>query len=898
MTARFTVVHPNCIRIEEAPFTSERSLFAVSRQPPPVTGRDVRLDTGAIRLRYRADGKPLSAHNLQAWIRHGKRWVTWQPGQHQTGNLGGTAHTLDNWVGAQAVPAGLLSRDGWFLLDDSTRPVLARGWARARREVGKDWYLFGYGADYRGAFQALAAIAGPVPLPRRCTLGAWYSRYWPHTAADYRRIVAEYERHGFPLDVVVMDMDWHINDARRAPGARIIFGTQVWTGYTWDRRLIPNPPALLAWLHRQGLKVTLNDHPADGVQPHEEMYRAFMRALGRSVAGRPTVLFDAGDREYLERFYDFTHVPREKEGVDFWWLDWQQRRETRSISELTNLEWLNHYYYRRSRESGKRGQSFSRWAGWGDHRHPIHFSGDAHSGWPMLAFEVPFTATAGNVGCFFWSHDIGGHQGGRNEESYVRWCQFGAVSAALRSHSTRSPEMDRRPWKHPAWACRSMKRSFRLRSELFPYIYTSVAQACRETFPFIRPMYLMEPKSAAAYRNPQQFMLGDHVLVAPITEPGVGSRRQARQVVWFPKGIWYNFFTGERFVGPQERLVAADIDEFPLYVRGGVPVPMQPYTNRMTHGVGKELIIRCWPGQSGASELYEDDGETESYRKGQCARTPLRYSRRGKRVRIEIGPTVGSFPGQVTERAVTIQLPGTRTKPIVLPAASIRIRRVVEVEVEEVVVPVRAVTGLFAKVESVTGYPVRPKVIFYSPVRTDQASMKPLPVPRDELHFGPVAQTWQAGRSRLTIQSDEPYWKFRKNVAPAARVTASSWMEDQPPTAAVDGVVAGIPGDRSREWASQQEKAGAWIRLDWRKPVKVGRVLLFDRPNVGDHIVAGRLELSDGSVWPVGELPADGKSPGIVTFPARRIRWLKFTVTEVSAPTGWVGLAELAVYAV
>ena len=134
--------------------------------------------------------------------------------------------------------------------------------------------------------------------------------------------------------------------------------------------------------------------------------------------------------------------------------------------------------------------SFSRWGGWGDHRNPIHFSGDAGTRWPMLEFEVPFTTTAGNVGCFFWSHDIGGHTGGRNEESYMRWVQFGATSAALRSHSTRKPDMDRRPWTYSRQAEDSMRLSFHLRSELFPYIYSSAWQSCAESVPLSRPMYI------------------------------------------------------------------------------------------------------------------------------------------------------------------------------------------------------------------------------------------------------------------------------------------------------------------------------------------------------------------------------------------------------------------------
>src|ERR1051325_3063188 len=210
--------------------------------------------------------------------------------------------------------------------------------------------------------------------------------------------------------------------------------------------------------------------------------------------------------------------------------------------------------------------SFSRWAGWGDHRHPIHFSGDASTSFPMLAFEVPFTSTAGNVGCFFWSHDIGGHQRGRNEESYARWAQFGAFTAALRSHSTRDPTMDRRPWTYPRWAEDSMRISFHLRSRFFPYTYSSAAEACAESLPLLRPMYLDYPTVESAYHQPQQYFYGDHLLVAPIAEAGAGPRRLGRQVVWFPEGRWYNFFSNERFDGISERLpppTAAQIPPHP-----------------------------------------------------------------------------------------------------------------------------------------------------------------------------------------------------------------------------------------------------------------------------------------------------------------------------------------------
>lgn len=1043
--ARFTVIHPNCIRIEDDPrgrFVDAQSLFASQRN---VRFNDFRLveangsvliDTGFIRLRYRPDNKPLGPANLSAQIRCGNRWVSWKPGQVNKENLGGAAETLDGWIAARPLDDGLLSRDGWFLLDDSKGPILTGGrpkkrqnaslpassprkfssqagdsiaadsaamppdaeiWVTCRTGEARDWYLFGYGRDYRAAFEAFAAIAGPVPMPRRYTLGAWYSRYWPYSDAEFRQIVQEYTDKDFPLDVIVMDMDWHIVDPRMGPHARVQ-GTQIWTGYTWNRKLLPDPEGLIRWFHEQGLYVTLNDHPSDGIQPHEEMYEAFMRDMGQDPASCKTIPFDAGDRHYLDTFYRHTHEPLDKMGVDFWWLDWQQEKTTRCLPGLTNLQWLNHYLYRKSRQDNLRGTSFSRWAGWGDHKYPIHFSGDASTDWKMLAAEVPFTAVSGNAGCFFWSHDIGGHRGNRNEESYTRWCQFGALSAALRSHSTKDADKDRRPWKHEKWAENSMRRSFHLRSQLFPYIYSAVAQSCRDTFPMIRPMYLKYPDIEDAYRNPQQYLLGDHLLVAPIAEPGIGPCRLARQAVWFPEGTWYNYFTGERLEGPCERLIAADIDEFPLYVRAGAPIPMQPYTPRMATSTLRHLIVRCWPGRDSEtihSTFHEDDGVTEGYRCGQCAATNLTYARQADTITITIGPTIGEYAGQVQERAYTIELPctrrpgqatvdgqpaeatydaATRTTRIQVPARSLRSGLQVIVNVQDAapaqaaaeafarrvgldrVAPDCTITellaqaigtgnadqqelacraagiGLFDKNETFYGFPPDPVFFLYAPAELPVARKarfglnKPngvikLASTRTPLDPKPLVHKLRRPASELLFPQDDavtfmaqmtiagkpvtfsqkivralPHWKFQKNLAPRAKATASSEWPGQPASAAIDGVVDGTPGDTAREWASNRQRSGAWLKLEWPSPVTAGRILLFDRPNCDDHILAGQLILSDGTMLPVGELPADGKKPLEIKIPPRKIRWLTFVVTKVSDATAWVGLSEIAVY--
>ncbi|MBC8108648.1 MAG: alpha-xylosidase, partial [Anaerolineae bacterium] len=362
--ARFTVITPNLIRIEiskDKKFTDDRSMFAVNREASfdanvSRDGDTLTIDSGAIRLTHAGD-------KLTGQILVDGKWIDWSPEMKNEANLGGTIRTLDGVSGPVDLGEGILSRNGWYLLDDSRSPLLTNDWVKSRpTDAGTDWYLFGYGHDYRAAFKSLAAISGPVPMPRRYMLGVWYSRYWPYSSDDYRAIVKEYADHDFPLDVIVMDMDWHVTEV---PNVKRAHAGQIWSGYTWDRKLLPDAEELIKWFHDQGLRVTLNDHPADGVQPHESMYDAFMQAMGEDPSTKKTIPFDAGDKKFLDTFWKFTHQPLLDAGVDFWWLDWQQFPFTKSIPDLSNLAWLNKYYYDHSAKKDERGASFSRWAGWG-----------------------------------------------------------------------------------------------------------------------------------------------------------------------------------------------------------------------------------------------------------------------------------------------------------------------------------------------------------------------------------------------------------------------------------------------------------------------------------------------------------------------------------------------------
>jgi alpha-glucosidase (family GH31 glycosyl hydrolase) len=633
-----------------------------------------------MRIEYLDDGFPFGQTNLHVYFRHGQESKErhWYIASRQRGNLQGAIATLDGVAGPVKRQEGLLSRDGWYLIDDSGKDILKDGWLtpRDRRSHLQDLYLFVYGDDYKAALQSLKAISGPAPMPRKYVHGAWYCRWWNYTADDYRQIAREYHQHDFPLDIIVFDMGWHTQNATMGTGHA---GTRSWTGYTWNRELIDDPEGLIREFGNDNIYVVLNEHPHDGLRPHEDAYPGFVRELGLKDTD-PVPLFDAGDRRYMNAFMKHAHAESDAKGVAFWWLDWQQDYLYPLVrgTNTPHLPWLNKLYYDYSARDRMRGAGFSRWGGWGDHRHPIQFSGDAAANWDVLRFEVDLTTSSGNAGCFFWAHDVGGFYGGRDAELYTRWTQFAMLTSSLRIHSVNDERLDRRPWLWGEEAEQAMRRVYHLRSQLMPYIYTSVRQCHTDMLPLNRGLYIEHPTCEEAYRHPGEFMFGDLLLAAPVMSPGLQPDKTVGRQVWLPQSDspWFHLFTGAPYAGGQTVEVESTLNDFPLFVKGGHPLPMQPYRERMCSTPLTELIVRCYPGKDGNSstyDLYEDDGLTTDYLRGQFATTTLAYRKADGRVTVTIRPTTGSYAGQPLRRSYRIELPGV-TSPVTVTANGSRVQ--------------------------------------------------------------------------------------------------------------------------------------------------------------------------------------------------------------------------------
>jgi alpha-glucosidase len=667
--ARFTVLTPRLIRMEwsETGEFEDRATYAFpTRYAPAAPDFEAReedgtlvLDTGKLVLRYEVGSGRFTSENLAITFELEGEVRTWRPGTPNPGNLRGTRRTLDNCSGEAALDEGLLSRDGWSLFDDSASVLFdEEGWVAPRPDHElQDWYFFAYEHDYKEALADYLRFGGPAPLVPRYILGAWWSRYWEYSAEDLRELVGEFEEHDVPLDVLVIDIDWHTQEG--------------WTGYTWNRELFPDPPAFLGWVHSKGLRTTLNLHPAEGVQPHEEIYPEFAEAMGADPESGEGVPFRIGDKRFVKHYFEMLHHPREEEGVDFWWVDWQQG-EVSDVKGLDPLPWLNHLHFLDITRHGVRPMLYSRWGGLGNHRYYIGFSGDTFATWEALQFQPYFTATAANVGYGWWSHDIGGHMGGATPpELYTRWVQYGALSPILRLHATKDPLAERRPWKYPREAYVASRQAFRLRYRLIPYIYTMARVNADTGLSLCRPTYYEHPEEEGAYTARYQYYFGDQMIAAPIVHPADEETGLARADVWLPRGTWIDWQTKETFTGPRWVRLVGDLTRIPMLVKAGGILPMRPGFREMPEGhlasgttaalPRDELVLALFPGADGVFRLYEDDGVTADYAEGEYEWTEIRTHHADTTSwAVAVGPVEGRCEALPRARAYEVRFVGSR----------------------------------------------------------------------------------------------------------------------------------------------------------------------------------------------------------------------------------------------
>jgi len=671
---RFTVLTPRMIRLEwteDGLFENHSSIVFVNRnlEVPKfnVTKQNgwLFIKTDALILKYRMGTGSFKKANLIIEAHTGNKKMMWYPGQKNEGNLKGTTRTLDQIDGATPLEDGILSREGWSLIDDTGKPVFDDSdwpWLMSRDEkMAQDWYYLAYGSDYKQALADYVLVAGRVAFPPKYAFGTWQSRWWKYTDEELKGLVNEYKTNDFPLDVLVIDMDWHIVNLPEMYDGKTKKVDQAgqgagWTGFSWNKNYFPDPKGFLDWTDKNGIKTCMNLHPASGIQPHEDAYEAFAKAMNVDPKSKKYIPFNITDKSFAKNYFEIILNPLEDLGIDFWWLDWQQWDST-DIPGVNPTYYLNYLHYTdMQRRDKSRPLIYHRWGGLGNHRYQIGFSGDTYNTWKSLQFQPYFTATSSNVGWGYWGHDLGGFfKGEEDPELFTRWIQFGIFSPITKIHYWAHPEMDRRPWAYPPKYANAMRDAYKLRYALIPYIYTMARKAYDTGVCLSRPMYY-ESDDELAYTYKDQYYFGDDLIIAPVID-SLGGALASNKKIWLPKGKWVNWSEGTLLEGGKEITSKFIISEIPVFVKAGAIIPMMPEMNNTNEKPVNPLILNVFPGANGNTRVYDDAGNTQAYQQGEYTFTNVSSQIHEKKVTVIIEAIEGSYKNMLLNRAYELRFP-------------------------------------------------------------------------------------------------------------------------------------------------------------------------------------------------------------------------------------------------
>jgi alpha-glucosidase/alpha-D-xyloside xylohydrolase len=452
---------------------------------------------------------------------------------------------------------------------------------------------------------------------------------------------------------------------KKLPADVLIYLGTGWAPEGWNKghrsfefnpKVFPDPPANLQVLKDLHFKVVLHE-----MGPPKGLY------------GRVTDTPKEGDPNSVANYWKL-HAPLEKLGADGWWPDEGENLSRESRLARIRMYWegpqqerpdIRPYTLNRAGYAG-----MQRFGGW-------LWSGDLNSTWETLKNQVPVGLNTSLTGVPYWGTDAGGFFSTREltGELYARWFQFAAFCPLFRSHGR--PSLLRFPW---GWNLGEMgepeaspevrgsaepdpnefhnraiepicKKYLDLRYQLLPYIYSAARETHDTGIPMMRALWLYYSDDRQAAARGDEYLWGRDMLVAPVTEKAAVAKR-----LYLPRGAWYDFWNGERIDGGREVEKRVDLATTPLFVRAGTVLPLGPVKQYSDEAVDKRVVLRVYPGTNGEAILYEDDGRTFAFERGQFMRLAMRWDDQARQLTLRLLP--GSKMLQAGGRDFDIEVAG------------------------------------------------------------------------------------------------------------------------------------------------------------------------------------------------------------------------------------------------
>jgi alpha-glucosidase len=604
--------------------------------------------------------------------KRGVEWVMWNSDTYAYGPEQDPIY--------QSVPFVIAMRSGQaygLYFNNSYRSVFNLGagnhryWSFAADGGAMD-YFFIHGPEVASVVERYTDLTGRIPMPPRWSLGLQQSRWSYYPDREVMRIAETYREKKIPADVLYLDIHY-MNEYRV---------------FTWDSERFPDPEGMLRRLEEMGFKVVVIIDP--GVK--EDSAYAVAR---EGLAGDHFVRYPDGEvfvgsvwpgRSY---FPDFSKPQTQEwwggklaalidQGVDGIWNDmnepavWGKAFPLEVLMEdggrkSSQKRMHNLYGYLMSQTAyeqlrkarpGERPFVLTRAGFASEQRFTAVWTGDNVASDDHLALSIRMMLGMGLSGVPVIGADVGGFVGTPTPELFARWIQVGALSPFFRIH-TAANTPDQEPWSYGEHVEEIARNAVTMRYRLLPYLYSLLREAHLTGHPILRPIFWHYQQDSLAYspRFQHQFLVGEHLLVAPVTRQG-----QYFQEVYLPAGEWLDLATDSVYRGPRTVVVPAPLERVPMFLGAGAIIPMQEPVQHTSERGDSVLTLEVFAGaRADTFELYEDDGRTFEYERGAYRTTRLAIERDGAALRFTREVVHDGF--NVPERTVVLRVRGVGARP-------------------------------------------------------------------------------------------------------------------------------------------------------------------------------------------------------------------------------------------
>ena len=569
----------------------------------------------------------------------------WFYGHVEARNFRGGAISLDDYHGKVNLDKGLYSTDGFVSIDDSSNlEIDENGFLQTPDPNKVDVYLFMYKRDFGLCLRDYYTLTGyPLMIPRYA-LGIWWNRDKIYNYDDTVLLINTFLKHQIPISVLLLSEFWHIKDKNDYNLYK--------TGFSFNRELFPEPQKFVNTIHEMGVKIGLNFDPVEGIRKEEDRY--FNIASELNIVDNITIPFNVFNPKFMISYIRHLIDPLIELGIDVYWLDYKK--------DLLGLQALDYYYNASFKKYQKRELVLTRSPLVAPHRAGILYSGETIVSWDTLKFLPFYNSMAANKGVTWWSHDVGGFKDGiEDSELYIRYIQFSCFNPIFRFSAKRGVYYKREPWSWDVKTFTIAREYALLRQRLIPYIYTEGVNYSKMGKPLIQPIYYSYPEiyDEPNYRN--EYYFGKELFIAPITKPKDVTMNRSIERIYLPKGIWYDFKTGKKFVGDKRYVAFYKEDEYPIFAQEGGIIPLANLQEQINDiNPPSDMEINIFPGKSNVYKLYEDDGITNSYKDGNFIVTAIDYNYMQNNYTVIIHPIEGKTGIVPKNRNYKIRFRNTR----------------------------------------------------------------------------------------------------------------------------------------------------------------------------------------------------------------------------------------------